>query len=162
MARHNDEVHYFGCSISCTNAARVQLLRWYSPCFFHGVEGSNSHLHAAKLIFHTGSIFARVCTMEQDNDALYKGTLIAFMSWRDEEDNENDHEFTQEQLAAVTASEVAGWFNYKVYGTPTPGRNDRPTQGRANSLLHYKKSLSWFMPNRNHTWNELTNVGNPT
>ena len=100
--------------------------------------------------------------MEEDNDVLYKGTLIAFMSWRDETAYEKDHEFTQEHLAGVTASEVAGWFKLKVYGTDTPGRDDRPVHGRAHSLLHYKKSLSWFMPNRNHTWNEMTNVGNPT
>ena len=88
---------------------------------------------------------------EDDNDVAYKSTLVHFMRWRDNVAYEMDHEFTQDELAAVTANDVTGWFNVKAYGTDTPTRDDRPIHGRSNSLLHYKKCLSWFMPNRNHT-----------
>ena len=99
---------------------------------------------------------------EEENDANYKSTLIHFMNWRDEAAYERDHEFTQEELGGITADEIASWFNQRAYGTDTPGRNDRPIHMRSNSLLYLKKALSWFMPNRHHQWNELTNVGNPT
>ena len=88
--------------------------------------------------------------------------LIHFMNWRDEAAYERDHEFTQEELGGITADEIASWFNQRAYGTDTPGRNDRPIHMRSNSLLYLKKALSWFMPNRHHQWNGLTNVGNPT
>ena len=93
---------------------------------------------------------------------LYKNTLVAFISYRDYQQYDKGHVFTREELAAVTADEVLGWFNYKAFGMPTPTLDDRPTQCRSNSLKYWKKALSHFMPNKHHQWNDVTNSGNPT
>jgi hypothetical protein len=61
----------------------------------------------------------------------------------------------------VSAQDVLDWFNYQVFGMTTPTPEDRPTK-RSNTILYWKKALSYYMPNRNHQWNELSNVGNPT
>ena len=99
---------------------------------------------------------------DEENVSRYKGTLIAFMSYVDNVQYDKHHTFSPQDLSHVTADDVVAWMNLKAYGTTTPGMESRPTQGRSNSLLHYKKALSFFMPNRNHQWNELTLVGNPT
>jgi hypothetical protein len=43
-----------------------------------------------------------------------------------------------------------------------PGPDDNPIEGRSNSLLYWKKAISFFMPNHQPAWNMLTNSGNPT
>lgn len=92
----------------------------------------------------------------------YNGILLKFMSYRDNTAYEDDHEFTREQLAAVTAQEVVDWFNYKAYNTRNPTAEDRPTEARSNSLYHWKKCLSYYMPNKHMQWDEITKRGNPT
>ena len=43
-----------------------------------------------------------------------------------------------------------------------PTANDRPIHARANSMRHWEKAISYYMPNQNMQWNELTGHGNPT
>ena len=90
---------------------------------------------------------------DEENAARYRGVLVSFMSYIDRNQYDEGFVFTREHLAEVSADDVAAWFNYKVYGTPTPSVEDRPTNGRSSSLLHYKKAISFFMPNLNHQWN---------
>ena len=97
-----------------------------------------------------------------DSAQRYKSTLIKFMSWRDGASYAKDHEFTQQQLGAITPEEIHRWMCLKVYGMEEPGPGDNPTEGRSNSLLYWKKALSFFMPNNGPAWNVLTNSGNPT
>ena len=91
----------------------------------------------------------------------YKGVLIAFMSSKDNKDY-SGYDFAPEELTDITASHVVDWFNFRAYGTTRPGEDDLPLHARANSLYHWKKALSQFMPNRIMQWNELTSSGNPT
>ena len=72
------------------------------------------------------------------------------------------YEFSQAELLSITADQVARWFRFKAYGTPTPGPDDNPTGCRSSLLEQAKKSVSFFMPNRNTNWNVETNSGNPT
>lgn len=99
---------------------------------------------------------------DEDNARKYRSVLVAFMSHKDEFQYDRDAEFTQEQLLQVDADDVVAFFNFKAYGVDVPSSDDRPKHGRSNSLLHYKKALSFFMPNRNHQWDEITKRGNPT
>ena len=92
----------------------------------------------------------------------YRRVLVAFMSYRDDAEYDRDYEFTQAELAQVTADDVARYMNQKVYGTPTPMENDRPTLGRSNTLYDIKKALSFFMPNKLMTWDVIECRGNPT
>ena len=94
-------------------------------------------------------------------EAECKGTLRAFVRCNDQEDCDADAVFAQEQLAAVKAIDVVECFNCKAHGTPTPSAADRPIHARSNTLCCWKKALSFFFPNRNHQWNELTETGNP-
>ena len=96
----------------------------------------------------------------------YEQTLINFMNWRDEpEENHrynNDTEFEQHQLLGIQPFEIANWFKVKAYGKVDPGPDDHPTHCRSSSLEYWKKALSSFMPNRIPHWNVANNSGNPT
>ena len=94
----------------------------------------------------------------------YRPVLRKFMSFRDNVSYAKTHEFSREQLAAVTPSDICRWMKFRAYGTPDPSRDDNPRDCRSGSLLTWKKALSFYMPNKNMQWNELSNppTGNPT
>ena len=92
----------------------------------------------------------------------YKPTLMAFMSHKDGQNYDKEHEFTQQELAAITPMDLLRWMCLKVYGKEEPVPDDNPIEGRSNSLLYWKKAISFFMPNRQPTWDVLTGTGNPT
>jgi hypothetical protein len=73
-----------------------------------------------------------------------------------------DYDFSQQELAAITPTELVWWMCHKVYGKEEPDEDDNPIEGRSNSLLYWKKAISFFMPNHQQTWDALTNSGNPT
>jgi hypothetical protein len=73
-----------------------------------------------------------------------------------------DYDFSQQELAAITPTELVWWMCHKVYGKEEPDEDDNPIEGRSNSLLYWKKAISFFMPNHQQTWDALTNLGNPT
>ena len=92
----------------------------------------------------------------------YRSSLAALMSHRDGVVYTANHVFEADHLASVTADDVAAFFNFRAFGTSTPTLDDKPTKCRSNSLEYWKKSISFFMPLKNHKWNELTKQGNPT
>jgi hypothetical protein len=74
----------------------------------------------------------------------YKLSLVAFMSHRqDGQSNGKDHEFTQQELAAVTPMDLVQWMCLKVYGMEEPSPDDNPIEGHSNSLLYWKKAISF-------------------
>lgn len=85
------------------------------------------------------------------------------MSFLDDCEYDNDHQFTQERLGEIKADDVMMWFNKIVFGTEAPerGHDMRPLL-RRNTIEYYKKAISFYMPNRLMGWNELSKVGNPT
>lgn len=97
-----------------------------------------------------------------NNNAAYRRILVAFMKYNDDMEYSDDHVFTPQDLGAVTAKDLVEYFNFRAYGTHTPTEDDRPINVRSSSLLYWKKAISYFMPNKNHQWNELTGRGNPT
>ena len=99
-------------------------------------------------------------TMAPSNRS-YKAVLIKFMFWKDNEDYQG-YDFAPEELTDITAQHVIDWCNLHAYGTATPSENDLPLHARSHSLYHYKKALSYFMPNKIMQWDELTGRGNPT
>ena len=70
--------------------------------------------------------------------------------------------FSRDQLAAITAEQVAAFLNKKAFGTPVPGPDDRPHAMRASSLAFFKKAISQFMPLRSMPWDDINLCGNPT
>ena len=92
----------------------------------------------------------------------YKAALAGVMSYKHGVKYPNNHEFTWKELAALTSDDVVGFMNMRAFGMVTPGPNDKPSHCRSSSLEYWKKAISFFMPNKNHQWNEMTNSGNPT
>ena len=93
---------------------------------------------------------------------LYHDYLRAMMQHRNQRDYPKMYHFTPTELSAVTPDDIYKWMCLKVYGFEDPDIDDKPTLGRSTSLAYYKKAISFFMPNKRMTWNEITNQGNPT
>jgi len=97
------------------------------------------------------------------SSATYKPILLRMMSYLDDEEYERGTVFTQAQLGALTENSVMKWFNHEVYDVPEPEEDhDLNPLIRSNTIKYWKKTLSFFMPNRLTAWNELTGHGNPT
>ena len=59
--------------------------------------------------------------------------------------------------------ELMRWFNFKTWGNPDPAPDHAYLpQARSNTILCWKKRISFFMPNKNQAWDHLSNRGNPT
>ena len=104
---------------------------------------------------------------ELPHHSKYHSALLSLMSFTHREERNNvdypkDHRFRPEELGFLTPMHIKRWLCWKVYGTPTPGPNDHPDQGRGNSMEFWKKAVSWYMPNKIAPWNALSNYGNPT
>ena len=70
--------------------------------------------------------------------------------------------FSKDHLLTLTPEDIVCYFNIKVFGTMQPDEDTLPKFGRSTSLCFYKKSLSYFMPNKLLGWNVDTMSGNPT
>ena len=77
---------------------------------------------------------------------------------------DEEHDFSIQELGRITPHDVYRWLAFKAYGNEDPGPDDKPTRARSDSLMYWKKALSYFMPNRISPWNVLANPpsGNPT
>ena len=95
------------------------------------------------------------------SEAKYKGVLIELMSHLNNVTYTREHQFSRDELSTLTPSDLMSWMNKKVYGVEDPPLDARPTV-RAGTIGFWKKSLSYFMPNRLMQWNEISNVGNLT
>ena len=62
-----------------------------------------------------------------------------------------DHEFTNDELSAITPTDIIRWMNVKLYEKEHPGEGDEPVHGSHHTLDYYKKSISYFMPNSKYT-----------
>ena len=92
----------------------------------------------------------------------YWRTLLALMSLKDGLMYPSDHVFSPSDLLTIRPSHVVEFFCLKVYGTPYPEADAKPSFGRSSSLESYKKQISYFMPNKLVAWNVATETGNPT
>lgn len=73
-----------------------------------------------------------------------------------------DHQYTNDELLAITPGDICQFMCLMVYNKPTPTRADKPIYGRKNTLLYVKKALSYFMVNSLPQWDEQRKWGNPT
>ena len=75
----------------------------------------------------------------------------------------NDHNFSDDDLYALTPVQIKKYLCLLAYGKEDPDIDvDLPTACRSSNLEFAKKAISSFMPNRNMTWNNQSNQGNPT
>ena len=95
--------------------------------------------------------------------ATYKPILARMMSYLDDQIYDQDENFTEQQLGALTANDVMRWFNFETFGVPDPPNDhDMIPNRRTNTIKFWKKALSFFMPNRLTAWNAISGTGNPT
>ena len=92
----------------------------------------------------------------------YTACLVSLMSFVDGVDYDTSASFSEEQLQAITANQVAAYLNLKAYGKSTPVLSDRPIHGQSNLLVFQKKAISHFMPLRSMQWDDIYQRGNPT
>lgn len=92
----------------------------------------------------------------------YYRCLVEFMSFRDNVEYPMETTFSEHHLRGILPVDIERWFKKKVYGTTEPSALDFPTQQKPSSLEHYKKALSFYMPDREIVWHEATRTGNPT
>ena len=83
------------------------------------------------------------------------------MSYLDNHEYSIDHQFTTERLAQIKPPDLMRWLNFRVYGTEHPEDDAKPNK-RHTAIAFWKKAISYYMPNKNMVFNELSNVGNPT
>jgi len=75
---------------------------------------------------------------------------------------EQSHEFTQEELKTITPEAICKWMRLKIYGKEDIVDGDEPKYGSHHTLDNYKKSISYFMPNKGRGWDSSKCAGNPT
>lgn len=100
----------------------------------------------------------------RNNYEDYKPSIVKFLNWlRPGSNFTNETELTPAILAGITAQDFYRWCKFRVYDDPDANELiTPPNQYRHNSVLAWKKHVSFFMPNSNMQWNEVALVGNPT
>jgi hypothetical protein len=79
---------------------------------------------------------------EQRKQQKYWACLREFMALTHQREGayERTHEFTEEELAAVTPTDVVRYINFKVFDNLEPTSYDpRPTSGTHHTVAYYKK-----------------------
>ena len=94
----------------------------------------------------------------------YRAVLNSFMSHKNNTNYPKNYEFSDQQLGSITPDDVYRYLCQKAYHKYDPGPSDNPIYARSSALSFYKKSISYFVPNRMSPWNYLANppCGNPT
>jgi len=100
--------------------------------------------------------------MADDLPRVYLGVLNAFLSYCDGIRYDSTHVHEEERLEQITPSDIVRYFNFKCYGVEDPNSEMVPTQCWSNSVLYWKKAISYYMPQKMEVWNSRLQVGNPT
>jgi Transcriptional activator of glycolytic enzymes len=125
--------------------------------FLH-VRPRNTTLHGPVFSRHTVRIMP-----DAEHLRAYKQTLFHCLNYLDGTDLDVDEDAVpQERLQTLMPTDLLRWFNFKTFGIEDPPLDANPTHARSNSILAWKKQISYFMPNNHHPWNEVANIGNPT
>jgi hypothetical protein len=96
----------------------------------------------------------------------YTGFFISFMNFVHNTTYDLDHRFPDEVLAEILPDDILRYFKLKAF--EVDGEHvldetvDRSDGRRASTLHSYKKSISYFMPNKIPSWDRINNTGNPT
>jgi len=94
----------------------------------------------------------------------YRSVLRQLMSHKNSTNYCDNYEFSDAELGDVKPDDIYRWVCWKAYHKYDPGPRDRPLHARSSSLEFWKKTISYFMPNRLSPWNYLASppAGNPT
>jgi hypothetical protein len=92
----------------------------------------------------------------------YQNNLVSLLSFLDGHKYHKDMVFSQDRLLVITAEDISRWLNLKAFGSIFPGPDANPTGFRSSTILFWKKSISFSIPNKHHPWDSLLCRGNPT
>jgi hypothetical protein len=92
----------------------------------------------------------------------YQNTLVSLPSFLDGHKYHKDTVFSPDRLSAITADDIIKWMNLKAFGSINPSPDANPTGCHSSTILFWKKSISFFIPNKHHPWDSLLCRGNPT
>ena len=93
----------------------------------------------------------------------YRSCLKAFMVFKNGQEYNDTHVFTEAELLEVVPEDIYRYFKHRAYGNAEANEDqDNPTEARSNAIKYWKKAISYFMPNNLMPYNEIGNVGNPT
>ena len=74
-----------------------------------------------------------------------------------------DHQFQPANLTSITDGQIVRWAKLRIYGNADADeKTTAPVRYRVYTLLLWKKAISYFMPNQQMQWNEVSLTGNPT
>ena len=100
--------------------------------------------------------------IEQTLNKRYKPVLFSFMGHMNGQQYDAKYNFILEEFLAINPDAVARYMIFKAYGTEEPAPDARSNGRRSSSLYYWKKTLSFYMPNRLISWNVIGGQGNPT
>lgn len=92
----------------------------------------------------------------------YQQTLAKFLSFKLNREVLASENIDDEILLTITPDDIVRFMNLKAYHTETPGEEHHPKYARSGSLYGVKKQLSFFMPRKNISWDNVNKTGNPT
>ena len=85
------------------------------------------------------------------------------MTWKTHQPYLKGHVLSHQQLLEISAEEIYHWVKFRVYGDPDADEGVcPPIHYCVNSVLGWKRAISYSMPNNNMQWNEIAKVGNST
>ena len=95
----------------------------------------------------------------------YKPTLVQLMNCKfgPSDPYTKETQFTESTLLSITPEDIVRYFKLKAFGRVDADEiNEDSLNGRHNSLMFYKKAISYFMPDRLLGWSVRSKEGNPT
>jgi hypothetical protein len=81
-----------------------------------------------------------------EKDTKYRGVLARFFSFLHGVEYNREHQFTEDELNAVSHADVINYFKFKCFGTPNPNYNNRALvcACRVETIEYWKRSISYF------------------
>jgi hypothetical protein len=75
----------------------------------------------------------------------YKGVQVNFFRYlHGNQEYDRNHEFSREELDAVTHNDVLNYFKVQCFGNVEPDYDNQIVQYRVETVEFWKKALSWF------------------
>jgi hypothetical protein len=93
----------------------------------------------------------------------YKAVTVAMLNYMKPGNAFSKHDDLSPADLTLTNLEVMRWFYMKTWGNPDPAPDHAYVpQARSNSILYWKKCISFFTPKKMQPWDPLAHTGNPT
>lgn len=94
---------------------------------------------------------------------MYYSVVLRLVNYLDNTEYGHEHIVQQARMNALRPQQIVQWMKFRAYDGNIDADDEAPVTGcRSNSLYSWKKSISYFHPLKNMTWNDMASAGNPT